>query len=479
MPMEIKQRGLGARQARAATHMFAFLVAALLFGEAAAMLTGGEGNKPIPDPGWPRGAAVIFNHPGRIAWWEGPPFGGGQWHSECRGDAGALSEILTSFSNLDSKTKRVVVHDGVGRSFWISEPARRDAARIDWDFSVWQPDRWTRLSQMPAGINPTDARDRSTGPPARIDVYTGGNIRWADVKVPKGVEVVDERLESHGFTIADGVVLDGQITNQVNKQPIAGRVKLRRIEPRGLGPERYTVVAEAVADANGHWVLKKAFAGSFQVVIEADGFVPRIVGYAQFDDQPRWSFFDCRLSPPAAVTGQVKDDTGKPLPDAEVRISDLATQEDERYDLPAVATVKTDAEGRFRFDQLPLGTAIVWVYKFGYCRPGLGLRIKLPAEGVALTMLKSARVRVTVELSGKVRPQGYMVSIAPEGGAVAGSWCGSGMIDAHNQIAFTDVPPGRYVFQGQPNPSSGNQQTEPVTVELRSGRLTEVTLHAK
>ena len=479
MPRWVKGCKRYERQIPAAAIMLAFLLAAVPMREAAALITGGEGNTPISDPGWPKGAAAIFNHPGRVAWWEGPPFGGGQWHSECRGDARTLTAILTGFSKMDGKTKRVVVHDGIGHSFWISEPARKDAARIDWVFMVWQPSRWERLSQMPAGINPTDARDRSDGPPSQIDVYTGGNVRWAEVKVPAGVEVVDERLESHGFTFADGVVLEGKITHVADKRPIAGRVKLRRIEPRELGPEHYTEVAEATADANGHWVLKKVLAGWFQVVIEAEGFVPRIVGYARFDDQPHWSFFDCRLSPLVAVSGQVTDEAGQPLSAVEVRIQDIATEEDGRYDLPFDSSVKTDTDGRFHCDQLPRGHASVRVYKFGYCRPGLGLPIKLPTDGVVLTMTKSARVRVTVDFSGKTRPEGYIVTIAPEGGSVVGSWGGSGNIDAQNQIAFTDVPPGRYVFQGQPNPSSGNQQTEPVTVELKGGRLAEITLQAK
>jgi hypothetical protein len=65
--------------------------------EAFAWITGGEGNAPIADPGWPNGAAAIFNTKARIAWWEGPPFGGGQWHAECRGDAGALTAVLADF----------------------------------------------------------------------------------------------------------------------------------------------------------------------------------------------------------------------------------------------------------------------------------------------------------------------------------------------------------------------------------------------
>ncbi len=462
----------------AAVVVLATLLAAVPIREAVALITGGEGNKPISDPGWPRGAVAIFNHPARIAWWEGPPFGGGQWHSECRGDARTLTAVLTGFSNMDAKTRRVVVHDGIGQSFWISDPARKDAARVDWVFMVWQPSSWERLSRMPAGISPTDARDRNIGPPSQIDVYTGGNIRWAEVKVPEGLEVVDERLESHGFTAADGVVLEGKISDVADRRPIAGQVKLRRVEPRGLGPERYSVLAEATADASGHWVLKKVQAGWVQVVVEADGFAPRVVGHARLDDQPHWSFFDCRLSRIAAVSGRVTDEGGQPLPGVEVRIQDVATDEDGRYDMPSDASVKTDDDGQFRHDHLPRGHASVWVYRFGYCRPGLGLPIKQPAEGVALTMIKAARVRVTVNFAGKAKPQSYLVTIAPEGGSIAGSWGGSAMIDEQNQVAFTDVPPGRYVLQ-TPNPSSRDQRSELVNVELKGGRLTEITLQAK
>src|SRR5262245_32998835 len=73
--------------------------------EVFALITGGEGNAPVRDPGWPTGAAAIFNVPSRIAWWEGPPFGGGQWHAECRGDAKTLNGVLADFAKLDAKSK--------------------------------------------------------------------------------------------------------------------------------------------------------------------------------------------------------------------------------------------------------------------------------------------------------------------------------------------------------------------------------------
>src|SRR6516162_1167828 len=133
--------------------LLATAIVALTSSEAFALITGGEGNKPLTDPGWPVGAEAIFNVKSRIAWWEGPPFGGGEWHAECRGDAKALSAVLADFAKLDVKSKRVVLHDGVGRSFWLNannEPAKRDAAKMDWSFMIWQEANWTRLRQLPA-----------------------------------------------------------------------------------------------------------------------------------------------------------------------------------------------------------------------------------------------------------------------------------------------------------------------------------------
>jgi hypothetical protein len=119
------------------------------------------------------------------------------------------------------------------------------------------------------------------------------------------------------------------------------------------------------------------------------------------------------------------------------------------------------------------------VHKPGYVRPGLGPKITTPANDVELKMTKSARVEVTVDFAGKDRPEGYLVQIAPEGGEKIGSWGGSGNINDKNHITYDGVPPGRYVLSGRPNPGSVNQQTEPVTVELKGGETTKVTLKAK
>ncbi len=447
--------------------------------EASALISGDAGNKPVSDPGWPKGAAAIFNHMGRIAWWEGPPFGGGQWHAECRGDAKALSAVLADFARMDAKIKRVVIHDGSGHSFWLApnnEPDKVAAAKIDWVLMVWQPASWERLRKLPADLNPTEAAD--AGPPSQIDVFTGG-LRWADVVRPDGITVIDQRLTAHGFTEDDGVVIEGKVTDLVTKQPILATMALQRVEPRKTGGYRYPIVAETKADAQGHWVLKKTPAGWFRVVIQAEGYVPRVAGYARFDEQPRWQSYECDLSRSASVSGRVVDEAGNPLPGVSVRLDNVQPESGGRYESAVDNAITTDEEGRFHADQVPSGTATIWIHKPGYCRPGLGLPIKMPKANVELQMMKSSSVRVTVDFTGAERPSGYLVSIAPEGGEAVGKYGGSGNIDAKNQIAFENVPPGRYVLRGQPNPSSGDQRTEPLTVDLKGGQTTELTLKAK
>ncbi len=474
-----RHSGIGTRLA---TGLMAMAIAVVPFRAAVALITGGEGNKPIADPGWPRGAAAIFNNPGRLAWWEGPPFGGGQWHAECRGDARALNAVLAGFAGLESRTKRVIVHDGVGHSFWLNpngEPAKEAAARIDWVFMVWQPANWERHRGSFTGLSAAEARDSDKGPPAQIDVYTGGNVHWAEVIVPKGLEVVDERLEGHGFTTADGIVLEGKVLDLATGRPVAGRMRLERLVPRKGVRNQYVVVARADADPQGRWVLKKAPTSGQRVVVEADGYVPRIAGYARFDEQPRWVSYDSRISRPAPVSGRVTDESGGPLAYVEVRIDHIGSEPDGRYELPDSDKVWTGADGRFQVDGFPAGRATIWIRKRGYVRPGLGLPVTAPAKDIALVMLQSAGVRVVVEFDGAPRPAGYIVHIVPEGGEAVGKWSGSGNIDAANRIAFRDVPPGRYVLKGQPNPSRGNDHSDAVTIDLKGGQTLPVTLRAR
>jgi len=455
------------------------LLLALAPKTASAIVTGAVGNERVNDPGWPKGAAAVFNVPSRVAWWEGPSLGG-QWHAEGRGNTLALNAALLSFSKMESKTKRLVVHNGVGHSFWLNmnnEAAKEEAARIDWTFAVWQLAVWEQLLKAPASIRPRNMGDTQTGPPAQIDVYTGGHIKWKDVRVPEGIEVVDHRLEAHGFTVDDGPVLEGVVTDLESDKPITARIELQLIEAQQSGGYRYTNRQDATTDKNGRWQTKKVPPGWYRLVLWGDGYVPRIVGHVRLDGQPLWQSFDGQLSRPATVSGRVIDYSLKPLAGVKVELRDMTCHEAE-YQSPEDYSVTTDAQGVFQFERVPIGTARLQPMKEGYIRPGLGENITTPARDITLRMSRSGELRVTVNFGNQKRPDEYLIEIEPKGGNKVGSWGGSGSINADNTISFSDMPAGQYVVWGHPNPSNERQQTKRVPIDVKDGANEELIIQA-
>jgi hypothetical protein len=94
-------------------------------------------------------------------------------------------------------------------------------------------------------------------------------------------------------------------------------------------------------------------------------------------------------------------------------------------------------------------------------------------------MIPAAALTVRIDFSKTKRPDQYLVEIEPEGGSKVGSWGGSGQVDPEGVIKFTQIPPGKYVVSGKPNPSSAGEQTAPVLLELVGGKTTEHTIVAK
>jgi hypothetical protein len=412
----------------------------------------------------------------------GPPLGGGEWHGEFRGGAEAFNRTLEEFAQVDADVKRLVVHDGVGSSFWLNPNRQKEKeaeARIDWTFVVWDREGWQRQQNLPASLRAGDAEQKGAEPVPQIDVYTGGNIRWDDVKVPDGIEVVDNRLEAHGFKLEDGTVLEGTVVDLGTQAPLPARARLERIEPQERSGYKYTAAAEAVADDKGHWVIKSVPAGWYRIVVEAEGLVPRIAGYAQLDGQPLWAEYNTGLSRPTTISGRVVDDEDRPLEGVEVGVDGILAEPGGRYDSPVEQKYVTDREGRFVAEALPIGRATVRVHKPGYVRPGLGLDVEMPAKDVVLTMLRSSSIEVTVDFSDTVRPEGYIVQIEDAKGPVVGSWGGTANIDADGKVKFENVPPGRYVLTGRPNPGADAQETDPTPIDLGPGEEWAATLKAK
>ena len=464
---------------RPATMLLAAAMTALPVQTALALIICFQGNDPRDEPGWPKGAAAVFNSPARVACTNGSFFGLGEWHAECRGDAKALSDVLADFAKLDVKNKRVVLHYGVGCSVVPNpknDPSLQASTGTDWDFTVWEGAQWDSLHEELAKFDLTDLIQADKGPPARIDVYTGGHVRWSDVTVPNALEVVDERLEPHGFTVADGIVLEGKVIDLATNRPLVARVRSERLEEQSGHASHYAVAAKSASDAEGRWVMKKAPPDG-RVVVEADGYVPRVVG-RPFYQRPHWQSYNCGLSRPGPVSGRISDNAGKPLAGVEVQLYDVMSSEGGRYESPHTYTAKTDADGRFRLDQIPIAKAMIRLHKSGYCRPDLGQPIGTPAKDVALTMVAAASVHVTVDFAGTHRTGSYLVTLEAEGGSPIGKWSApEADIDAENQVTFEDVPPGTYFLQGRANEPFA-QRTKRLVIELKGGQTTEVNLPA-
>lgn len=439
------------------------------------LIEGGEGNSPINDPGWPKGAAEIFNHKGRIAWWVGPPFGGGEWHAECKGDSAALNDVLKLFANVEGPKKRVVVLDGLGYSFWLDPNGSKRGDRntkIDWSFAVWEAERWKMQKGLPAGISAIP--NEQTEPIPTITVYTAA-LRWSDVQVPEGIEVIDNRMEAHGFKLSDGRVIEGHVTAGTGK-PLVAKIRAEELIPKEKGGYDYQLVTSMNTDEKGHWAIKNFGEKWCRIVVECEGFATRIAGHVRYDRQPGWEYMGTVLYPQGSIKGRVIDEKGQPLADVSVALRDLVSADGGRYEVIEDVLQKTDFNGIFEFANVPHGKARLTAHRNDYFFPGRGESVSIPSESVELQMSKAASIVVKVEFSRDRGNKEYIANLTPEGGERVGAWSGSGKVDAANLIKFQGIPPGKYVLKVHPNPSSEADRKEQQTIDLKGGEETTVVV---
>jgi hypothetical protein len=145
-----------------------------------ALILTGTGNKPVHDRGWPSGAVDVADLASRIDWWEGPPFGGGEWHFEYRGKTDALQQALDAFAHVKAPVLDLFVHDGTKNSFVLDPNHRATTNNIDWSFTIWVPERWQALyghDQPIMFCDDPNAGESMSAP--RVDLYTGGDSEIA------------------------------------------------------------------------------------------------------------------------------------------------------------------------------------------------------------------------------------------------------------------------------------------------------------
>src|SRR5688572_23474449 len=80
--------------------ILAALLSLVAVAPALGLIMVGKGNDPVKDNNWPAGSLDVANLKTRVAWMEGPPFGGGQHTFLYRGDTAAFQAVLDAFAKI-------------------------------------------------------------------------------------------------------------------------------------------------------------------------------------------------------------------------------------------------------------------------------------------------------------------------------------------------------------------------------------------
>jgi hypothetical protein len=476
----------------------AFLFCLTAFPALGLIMVGGK--DPVTDKNWPAGSVEVANQKSRQSWYEGPPFGGGQWTFIYRGDSKSFNDVLSKFAQIKAPDLMVVIHPGPSENpVAAQDEIAKGAARMDWSFNVWTPENFYHLFAGTTGVFGAEQPEfRAEISPPRLDVYVGeGGVNWDAVQVPTGVRVVDERAASHGYTPQDGSILAGVAYDMLTSKPVgAVEVVIARYEKKPAKPAPatggdsdgkielkttdvmgWTEVASAVGDADGRFELKKIPPGSYQAILKCVGYAPRVLGYVS-GDQAAFQFHTVRMSPAVEQSGRVIDGSGKPLTGVKVRVDTTLAIDGRGY--PTSRTnelqeVLSDNEGRFTLVGLPRGQAMLTAWGSNLHQVDMLKVHPIPSEPITLTMNGTGTIRGKL-LGTNGKPKGGDVSVWPEGGSHIGTWGGSTSVPDTGEFVFETVPPGKYFISADPA-AQFRKNPKATLIEVKAGEV--VTLDLK
>lgn len=441
-----------------------------------ALVITGCGDQPVHDYGWPEGALAVAILESRIGWWEGPPFGGGEWHFLYQGNTEAFQEALAAFAGIRAPALDLVVHDGPQQDGILKKP-------VDWTFTVWVPANWHRLFNNPRSVNAADQPQfRRPVDPPRLEVFVGGGgVVWTKVKVPAGLNVRDERAAAAAAAPGGGAVLRVDVYDMATGKPVAGaRVVVAAIydtvRGRPAAPEKVT---EATSDATGRVEITRLPAGNYRLTFGADGYAARMFRRDRLGERA-CKQLTVELARAAVLEGRVTDTEGKPLKDVRVAPVNIMALNGLGYKGPDEPGVTTDADGRFALTGLPTGYVQLRAAADGYHFSDLFTIHDVPGTEVQVRLGRAGAIRISVtDKEGRAlsRYEGneVLVEVEPKGGSKIGLWSGSAKVKDDGTFEFNHVPPGQYRVRSHPNPYNSNRQYAPEhTVTVAPGAPAEV-----
>lgn len=193
---------------------------------------------------------------------------------------------------------------------------------------------------------------------ARVTGLEAGTYSLS-VRLPGSATLVSERVEvavteqvvlpaavpERGLAIA-GRVLDGETL-----QPVTGaEVSCEPGSPSVFrAPDTVLDVPSVLTDTEGTFLLEGLDAGACRALVRAAGFATWRLDGVEPDDVG-FDIGDIEMDAGMTIVGQVYDRSDRPITGAVVEITEAAT-----YAYFAQTTVRTDHEGYFRAERLPIG----------------------------------------------------------------------------------------------------------------------------
>jgi hypothetical protein len=441
---------------------------------AQALIGVGRGNAPVRDQNWRAGALDVANLKCRVGWWEGPPFGGGMWNFLYRSDTDTLNEALKVFAKVRAPSLELIVCDGPAKSpFLKDDKDPKSDVRYDWDFVIWNVRSYYALYGNPKSRFLSEGPNfRYPLPPPRVNVFIGGGgaIEWDKVQVPKGIVVIDRRASAAGIKPGQGAVIAGNVFDMATGKPLAD-AKITVAQAKASG-EHETIVA-GQSDAQGRFKVEKVPAGTYRISVSAQGYASLVAGYEHLVADGYLALDDVELAPQATLSGSVKDDAGKPVSGATVRLDDTLGMDGQSYRLAAPAQATTDAEGRFEIRSVPAGYGRVVCFAKGHYAPLDELRA-VPAKDVSIRMSETGTIKGKV-IDGKQGAGRIYVSVVPEGERI-GKWGGGMLVKPDGTFQFDNVPPGTYFISTGPLVPNETPDVKAKKITLTGGQTVEVEL---
>jgi hypothetical protein len=462
----------------------AVIACVLAAGQASALILSGRGNQAVRDAGWPEGALAMANFESRIGWWEGPPFGGGEWHFLYQGNTDGFKDALAVFAAIRAPALEVVLHDGPYEDGILKE-------RADWAFTVWVPASWNRLFNNPKSVfDAASPHFRQPVDPPRLDVYIGGGggVDWANIKVPAGLKVRDERSAALGVDLAGGSIVQAELYDMDTGKPISGAHLLVEKQTWQAEPKPHWSrqrIAEADSDPSGRVRVEKVPTGGIRVTVTASGYAPKLLS-EHTHAHPEYLKLTVELAKVASIRGVVTDTAGHPVKGAKVRTSTelasngLGYSDGRHYQPPDEWSAVTDDAGRFELTGLPVGYAQLYASAPGYHFSDPFKIYDVPATNVVLRLAGAGSVLVAVTDSkgnplSRYEGTEVHIDIEPKGGTKVGSWGGSARVKDDGTFGFDSIPPGEYRVTSRPNPSNSTRQYAPEQIiTVTPGERTQV-----